>query len=64
MTKRKKAFVIQPFKNWDKDIFIEEAIDDSWSALRIMVDFDDVNHPVIKKKMKKMVKILNEHWSD
>ena len=30
--------------------------------LYIEVDYDDVNHSLVKKGVKKMLKILNEHW--
>lgn len=32
--------------------------------LRILVDYDDVNHPKVDKDVKKMLDILNKHWNE
>lgn len=30
--------------------------------LYVVVDYDDVNHPVVLEQARRMVRILNEHW--
>lgn len=60
----KEKFSIEKFDNWDKDIWVYEAGEKEGDGLRIRIDHDDVNHRVIRQKVKKMVAILNEHWKD
>ena len=50
-------FKVTPFTNLDKRVEIQEP-----DYLRILVDFDDVNHVEVRKQIKKMVTLLNEHW--
>lgn len=51
-----KAFKIQPHTTIDKWFEIEGP------DIRILVDYDDVNHKEVDKQARKMVKILNENW--
>lgn len=50
-------FKVTPFTNLDKRVEIQGP-----DYLRILVDFDDVNHVEVRKQIKKMVTLLNEHW--
>jgi hypothetical protein len=34
------------------------------SEIFASIDYDDVNHPAVRKIARKMVKILNEHWDE
>jgi hypothetical protein len=52
-----KSFKVQPFTNIDKRVEIQGP-----DYLRIFVDFDDVNHAEVRKQIKQMVTLLNEHW--
>lgn len=57
----KSEFVIQKYSNADKSIEIFETPED-WNTLVISIDYDDVDRDRIKKKVKKMVDILNKYW--
>lgn len=37
--------------------------DGYFDVLCICVDYDDVNHPSIRRQARKLVAILNEHWA-
>lgn len=52
-----KPFKVQPFTNIDKRVTIEGP-----DYLRIYVDFDDVNHAEVRKQIKQMIALLNQHW--
>jgi hypothetical protein len=51
-----KSFRVEPFDSIDKSITIVGP------EITIAVDYDDVNHPQVRKDIKKLVKILNENW--
>lgn len=53
-------FSLPRFSTIDKDIEIE----DSEYEIKLTVDYDDVNHPVVKKLAEKVVRILNKHWDE
>jgi len=55
----KKEFNITSYEKYDKDILVEGP-----NELRVKVDFDDVDRTSVEKDMKKMIKILNDHWND
>lgn len=60
---KKEIFNIDPYDDCDKSIRILEN-SNSYGALCIDVDFDDVEHDKVEKKVKKMIDILNKHWND
>lgn len=59
----KSEFVIQKYSNADKSIEIFETPED-WGGLVISVDYDDVDRGKIKKKVNKLVDILNKYWNE
>jgi hypothetical protein len=59
--KMKERFTLEPYDDCDKCITITEKPANGRS-LYIQIDFDDVDHDVIEKKVKKLMDVLNEHW--
>jgi hypothetical protein len=53
----RKPFKVHKFTNIDKRVEVTGP-----DYLRFFVDFDDVNHAEVRKQIKKMVALLNEHW--
>lgn len=60
----KTNFKIEPYQEWDKSIIVCETNKEHGRGLALSIDYDDVYHPTIKKKINKLVKLLNEHWDD
>jgi hypothetical protein len=56
-----RKFKVEGIGTWTKDLGIV-APDNC--CLAIQVDYDDVNHDDVDKDVRKLVKILNEHWND
>jgi hypothetical protein len=52
-------FTVKPFTNIDKYVEITGP-----DYLRLLVDFDDVDHAEVRKQVKRMVAILNENWGE
>lgn len=49
-----------PHGDGDKRLeIIEDRDGDGWSALTIFVDYDDVNHKVVMKKAKELIRTVN-----
>lgn len=51
-------FEIQTWESHAKSIHVKGPED-----LYLYVDFDDVDHEAVEPALKRMVAILNEHWS-
>ena len=58
----KNKFAVDKFAGHDKEVVITENGSDDWSDLRIAVDYDDVNHYEIDKKIDRLIELLNTHW--
>ncbi len=52
-----RPFNIEPHTTIDKRFEITSTED-----IRIIVDYDDVNHPEVDKIAKRIVAILNDNW--
>lgn len=59
MDPEKELFEIQPYDNWDKDIWIYGP-----GEFRFRVDYDDCNQEDVEAAMRKTVELLNLHWND
>jgi hypothetical protein len=53
---KKGKFVLETFATIDETIFIRGH------DLTIGMDYDDVDHKVVAKGAKKIVRLLNKHW--
>jgi hypothetical protein len=53
-----KPFTISVHDPNDKWIFVQGP------DLNIRIDYDDVPQRLVRKSLRKMVSILNEHWED
>lgn len=51
-----KPFTIEPHTTIDKQFAINGP------DVTLLVDYDDVDHSSVDKAVKRLVKILNEHW--
>lgn len=59
---KQEWFKVSPFWNEEIDKWIE--ILGPTDDLRLKVDFDDVDHRIVRLQTKKMLLILNEHWGE
>lgn len=59
---KKDKFEMQKIFPGDKNIVILETGEDYYTTLNITIDYDDVSHPAIKEKVKRLLEILNEHF--
>ncbi len=67
MKRQSKPFAIGRIEPGDKTITIygppdPKDPDGYWRQMTMAVDFDDVDTVSIRRQVRKMIAILNEHW--
>lgn len=54
-------FKVEGIGSWGKEL---DIVAPDNCSLAIQIDYDDVDHKEVDKDVRKLVKILNEHWND